>query len=72
MVRYILVIACLALTACDKAAMEAHGRHLEAIRAERDREAAYRDCINGAVGMFGSASVELVKYCEAKAKDTRP
>ena len=36
------------------------------------RDQAYRNCIDGAVGMFTAASIEVVKHCEAKAQEVQP
>lgn len=57
-----------ALAGCDDADRDRYIREREAARIKFDRDNAYRKCIHGAVGYFGSASIDVVRHCEAEAE----
>lgn len=61
-------LMCLALAGCDNADLARYNRQRQAEIAQFEYERAYDHCIHGAVGYFGSASIEVVKHCEDKAR----
>jgi len=70
------VLVAIAIAGCvsDEERAENQRRSSErsaAAYAEREAHRAYRRCTYEATGFFGSASIEVVKHCEAKAGAAR-